>query len=103
MSGPIIKNKTFFFALFEGQRDMKRNRVSSLTWTDMAKAGIFRYFPGVDNQNSNQAEPDRRYQRQPGQARRGNRSIGWEFAPVCDWSVWQLQLSGRPGSELQDV
>jgi hypothetical protein len=55
LSGPIIKNKTFFFALFEGQRDMKRNQVTSLTWTDMAKAGIFRYFPGVDNQNFNNA------------------------------------------------
>jgi hypothetical protein len=54
-SGPIIKNKTFFFALFEGQRDMKRNQVTSLTWTDMAKAGIFRYYPGVDNQNFNNA------------------------------------------------
>ena len=57
MSGPIIKNKTFFFALFEGQRDLKRNQVNSLTWTDMAKAGIFRYFPGVNNQNANQAVP----------------------------------------------
>jgi Carboxypeptidase regulatory-like domain/TonB-dependent Receptor Plug Domain len=57
-SGPIIKNKTFFFALFEGQRDMKRNSVvGSLTWTDMAKAGIFRYYPKVDNQNFNQAVP----------------------------------------------
>jgi hypothetical protein len=53
MSGPIIKNKTFFFALFEGQRDMKKNQVTSLTWTDMAKAGIFRYYPGVDNGNFN--------------------------------------------------
>jgi len=57
-SGPIIKNKTFFFALFEGQRDMKRNSVvGSLTWTDMAKAGIFRYYPKVDSQNFNQAVP----------------------------------------------
>jgi len=58
MSGPIVKNKTFFFALFEGQRDMKRNSVvGSLTWTDMAKAGIFRYYPNVDNQNFNQTVP----------------------------------------------
>jgi len=57
MSGPIIKNKTFFFALFEGQRDMKRNQVNGLTWTDMAKAGIFRYFPGADNQNFSNANP----------------------------------------------
>src|SRR5262250_3539505 len=52
MSGPIIKNKTFFFALFSGQRDVKKTQATGLTFTDMAKAGIFRYWPGVDNQNA---------------------------------------------------
>ena len=47
-AGPILKNKTFFFLLFDGQRDLKRSQATGLTWTDMAKAGIFRYWPGVD-------------------------------------------------------
>jgi hypothetical protein len=57
MGGPIIKNRTFFFALFEGQRDMKKNQVAGLTLTDMAKAGIFRYWPGLDNANANNQDP----------------------------------------------
>src|SRR5215471_11546865 len=57
MSGPIIKNKTFFFALFSGQRDLKKSQASGLTWTDMAKAGIIRYWPGVDNQNASGNNP----------------------------------------------
>jgi hypothetical protein len=57
LSGPIIKNKTFFFALFTGQRDVKKTQATGLTWTDMAKAGIFRYWPGVDNQNASGNNP----------------------------------------------
>src|SRR4030095_903111 len=53
LSGPIIKNKTFFFVLYEGQRDMKRSVVTGTTLTDTAKAGILRYFPGIDNGNAN--------------------------------------------------
>src|SRR5215475_4666430 len=55
MSGPVIKNKTFFFLLFTGQRDLKKTQANGLTFTDMAKAGIFRYWPGVDNLNASQA------------------------------------------------
>src|SRR5437773_1386067 len=59
LGGPIIKNKTFFFLLFEGQRDIKRENVTGPTLTAMAHQGIFRYFPGVDNANAgaNSANP----------------------------------------------
>src|SRR5262245_52155817 len=57
IGGPIVKNKTFFFLLFEGQRDVKRENVVGTTLTDMARQGIFRYFPGVDNGNVNSATP----------------------------------------------
>ena len=57
LAGPIIRNKTFFFVLYEGQRDIKRTQASGLTFTDMAKAGIFRYWPGVDNNNANNSNP----------------------------------------------
>jgi Carboxypeptidase regulatory-like domain len=57
LGGPIIKNKTFFFLFFNGQRDFKKNQASGLTYTDMAKSGIFRYWPGVDNQNASGTNP----------------------------------------------
>src|SRR5438046_7510803 len=57
LGGPIVKNKTFFFAFFNGQRDLKKNQATGLTFTDMAKAGIFRYWPGVDVLNANNNNP----------------------------------------------
>ena len=57
LGGPIFKNKTFFFVLFEGQRDLKRQNASGTTLTAMARQGIFRYFPNVDNANANNANP----------------------------------------------
>jgi len=52
LAGPIVKNKTFFFLLFTGQRDLKKTSATGTTWTDMAKAGIIRYWPGVDATNA---------------------------------------------------
>jgi hypothetical protein len=57
IGGPIVKNKTFFFLLFEGQRDIKRQQATGNTLTDMARAGIFRYWPGVDNANRTSSNP----------------------------------------------
>src|SRR5262245_20469940 len=57
LGGPIIKNKTFFFVLFEGQRDLKREFATGNTLTPMAKQGIFRFFPGADNANFNSSNP----------------------------------------------
>ncbi len=57
LGGPIVKNKTFFFALFEGQRDLKKTQAAGITLTDYAKAGIFRYWPGVDPANAGTSNP----------------------------------------------
>src|SRR5438552_3170925 len=50
--GPIIKNKTFFFALFDGQRMYSRENVRASVLTQEARQGLFRYFPGVSNGNA---------------------------------------------------
>lgn len=57
LGGPIIKNKTFFFLLFTGQRDLKKVAATGLTWTGPAQQGIFRYWPGVDSTNAGNALP----------------------------------------------
>ena len=57
LGGPIFKNKTFFFFLFEGQRDLKKQQALGSVLTPMARQGIFRYFPGADNANAASATP----------------------------------------------
>src|SRR5262249_18373703 len=47
ISGPIIKNKTFFFGLYDGQRFITRDTVVGNVLTATARQGIFRFFPGV--------------------------------------------------------
>ncbi len=52
LGGPIVKNKTFFFVLYEGQRIAQRRSVIGPVLTPQARQGIFRYFPGVQNGNA---------------------------------------------------
>src|SRR5215475_12006584 len=51
VGGPIIKNKTFFFFLFDGQRFLTKSNFTGTVLTDPARHGIFRFFPGVQNGN----------------------------------------------------
>lgn len=57
LGGPIVKNKTFFFAFYDGQRVQQRQNVVGVTLTSQARNGIFRYFAGVDNGNANSTNP----------------------------------------------
>ncbi|PYS09886.1 MAG: hypothetical protein DMG15_22515 [Acidobacteria bacterium] len=52
VGGPIIKNKTFFFFLFDGQRYVTKGYYTGAVLTEQARQGIFRYFPGVQNGNA---------------------------------------------------
>jgi hypothetical protein len=55
--GPVIKNKTFFFFVYEGQRTVQKAIINSPVYTREAREGIFRYFPGVQNGNAIAANP----------------------------------------------
>lgn len=50
--GPIVKNKTFFFGLWDQQIDNQRTLVQTRVLTDTARQGIFRYFEGWNNGNA---------------------------------------------------
>jgi hypothetical protein len=50
--GPIIRNKTFFFALWDQQIERKRTLVQTAVLTDSARNGVFRYFDGWNNGNA---------------------------------------------------
>jgi hypothetical protein len=49
LGGPIIRNRTFFFGMFDGQSSQQRENVDATILTDTARQGIFRFFPGVNN------------------------------------------------------
>lgn len=57
LGGPVLRNRTFFHALFEAQRIRTRDSVSSTVYTEPARRGIFRFFPGVRNGNANSLNP----------------------------------------------
>src|SRR5437867_2100666 len=57
LGGPIIKNKTFLFLLYEGQRFATRDTVVGSVLTATARQGIFRYFPGVQGGNAISSNP----------------------------------------------
>jgi hypothetical protein len=54
--GPIVKNKTFFFVLYEGQTMNSRSLQTATVLTAEARKGNFRFFPGVANGNADQVE-----------------------------------------------
>jgi len=53
--GPIVKNKTFFFALWDQQLQYQRNTITASVMTDAARNGIFRYYTGWNNGNTGTA------------------------------------------------
>ena len=55
--GPVIRNKTFFFFVYDGQRTLQKANVNAPVYTAEARQGIFRYFPGVQNANALAANP----------------------------------------------
>lgn len=52
LGGPIVRNKTFFFFLFESERAARREFLTGTVLTAQARQGIFRYFPGAANGNA---------------------------------------------------
>ena len=57
LGGPIVKNKTFFFFLYEGQKYLTRQIFTANVLTDQARQGNFRFFPGVENDNAFSGNP----------------------------------------------
>jgi hypothetical protein len=57
VDGPIRKNKTFFFALFETSISHTQTPVTDTVLTSTARQGIFRFYPGVQNGNANANNP----------------------------------------------
>src|SRR5437667_1785171 len=57
LGGPIRRQRTFFYATYEGQKRRTGEAGTSTTYTDTARQGVFRFFPNVENGNANAAVP----------------------------------------------
>src|SRR5260370_1044965 len=57
MGGHVKKNKTFFNGIFEGQRQRQVIATTQTVYTQTARDGMFRFFPGVQNGNAIAAVP----------------------------------------------
>lgn len=57
IGGPIIKDRTFYFGLYEGERMSTGDTVTRTVLTEPARRGIFRYFPNFANGNITAGTP----------------------------------------------
>src|SRR5262245_26394727 len=104
VGGPIIKNKTFFFALYDGQRFITKDTVVGNVLTGPARQGIFRYFPGVQSSNAVSNNPAVDLQGNPVAPRGATGPLSSinlfgkdQFRPGYDPSGWvQMALSRMP-------
>jgi Carboxypeptidase regulatory-like domain len=57
LGGPVTRDRSFFHFTYEGIRQRTADTVTALTYTELARQGRFRFFPGVQNGNANAAVP----------------------------------------------
>ncbi|MBS1830579.1 MAG: carboxypeptidase regulatory-like domain-containing protein [Acidobacteria bacterium] len=57
IGGAIVKNKTFFHFLYDAQRIHSSSAVTQTVFTEAARQGMFRFFPGVRNGNAESLSP----------------------------------------------
>ena len=55
--GPIVRNRTFFFALWDQSIYRERFNINNTVLTPCARNGVYRYFPNWVNGNANQPVP----------------------------------------------
>ncbi|MBY0373504.1 MAG: carboxypeptidase-like regulatory domain-containing protein, partial [Bryobacteraceae bacterium] len=51
------KNRTFFYVVYDGQRQSAKTTLNQVVYTDAAKRGLYRFFPGIQNGNLNAVTP----------------------------------------------
>jgi hypothetical protein len=57
VGGPIVRDRTFFHFLYDAQREVTKESTTALVYTEAARRGDFRFFPGALNQNFNGTAP----------------------------------------------
>ena len=84
--GPIVRNKTFFFASWDQQISNTRTTQTPVVYTDLARQGIFRYWEGWNPLNANvTGEPASYPVAQTTASRPSVDSAGAPLTPTRDW------------------
>ena len=104
IGGPIVRNKTFFFFLYDGQRFSTRDTVVGNVLTAQARQGIFRYYPGVQSGNAASNAPTVDFQGNPVSPNGATGALSSfnvfgrdPFRPGYDPSGWvQMAISRMP-------
>ena len=55
--GPLRRNRTFFHFVYDGQKIRERTAVTQTVFTEAARQGVFRFFPGARNGNFDSLNP----------------------------------------------
>jgi hypothetical protein len=57
IGGPVWKDRTFFHFLYDAQRIRQKSAVTNSVYTETARQGLFRFYPGVRNGNAESSSP----------------------------------------------
>ena len=108
LGGPIIKNKTFFFVLYDRNDQRQKETVNAPVLTPTARQGLFRYFPGVNNGNADATASGTGNTRVAAVVDKAGNPLDWTqipgaTGPMRTFSVFGDALySGDPNRRRQD-
>jgi hypothetical protein len=88
MGGPIVKSKTFFFALWDGFLPKNRTDINATILTPCARNGVFRYFDNWSNGNALQTTGSHRHD-----AANRRRGLPGQPDPARDKSEWHARTT----------
>jgi len=57
VGGPVRKNRTFFNVFYERRYERQSQTVTSTVYTEPARQGLWRFYPGARNANANSGTP----------------------------------------------
>src|SRR5439155_13247051 len=106
LGGPIIRNKTFFFGLFDRQDMAQKEPIDSVVLTPTARQGIFRFFPGVNNGNVDVTPSGAGNTRIAPVVDKAGNPLDWTqipgaTGPMRSFNVYSDPLNGNPGDPFR--
>src|SRR5688572_13838341 len=104
IGGPIVKNKTFFFAVYDRTDQRQKESVNGLVLTPTARQGIFRFFPGVNNGNADTTASGTGATRVAAVVDKAGKPLNWTQIPGATGPMQSFNVFGdaiNPGDPLR--